>query len=135
MDNKRSLFCFIIQKAKDIRNSFWSSPLFDRMKKNMRIRLSDCRFYHLKMVLLDSLTYGAVRGRRLVTASYSINNIKYLKNNRCGKFQLLTDIDKGSSVLKDYFRHMLKHTNVLQAERYYFLAVHIYSLNLSLTNK
>lgn len=29
------------------------------------------------------------------------NNIKYLKNNRCGKFQSLTDIDKGSSVLKD----------------------------------
>lgn len=24
---------------------------------------------------------------------------------------------------------MFKHTNVLQAERYYFLAVHIYSLN------
>lgn len=29
------------------------------------------------------------------------NNIKYLKNNRCGKFQSLTDMDKGSSVLKD----------------------------------
>ena len=34
-----------------------------------------------------------------------------------------------------FFIEMLKHTNVLQAERYYFLAVHIYSLNLSLTNK
>ena len=64
------------------------------------------------------------------------NNIKYLKNNRCRKFQSLTDIDKGSSVLKEYFRHMLKHSfNTLQAEWYYFLAVHIYSLNLSLTNK
>lgn len=57
------------------------------------------------------------------------NDIKYLKNNRCRKFQSLTDIDKGSSVLKDCFRHMLKHTNVLQAEWYYFLAVCIYSLN------
>lgn len=57
------------------------------------------------------------------------NNIKYLKNNGYGKFQSLTDMDKGSSILKDYFRHMFKHTNVLQAERYYFLAVHIYSLN------
>ena len=38
----------------------------------MKIRLSDRRFCYLKMVSLDSLTHGGVRGRRLVTASYSI---------------------------------------------------------------
>ncbi len=54
--------------------SFWSSPLFNRMKKNMKICLSDCRFYHLKWVLLDSLTYGGVRGRETLFnfPSYSI---------------------------------------------------------------
>jgi hypothetical protein len=32
------------------------------------------------------------------------NNIKYLKNNGYGKFQSSTDMDKGSSILKDYFK-------------------------------
>ena len=62
--------------------SFWSSPLFNRMKKNMKICLSDCRFYHLKWVLLDSLTHGDVRGRLINEwlASYSISNTMFAKH-------------------------------------------------------
>lgn len=55
----------------------------------MRIRLSDCRFYHLKRVLLDSLTHGGVRGRKFL-----IKRNLLLLDYPCLKFKRLRLINR-----------------------------------------
>ena len=46
----------------------------------------------MKMDSLDSLTYGAVRGRRLVTASYSIyTDIRKLQVKAKTSYTLITE--------------------------------------------
>ena len=85
---------------------------------------------------------GLTREEHEYVIDHPIIHVGYLKNS----YPLQYTDDEGrfggiSRRFFDYFSEKifsvtkLKHTNVLKAEWYYFLAVCIYSLNLSLTNK